>query len=338
MRSNIKKFFLLKNIIIIKKNYLCSHFFHIFFIHLFLTIERMNFTVLNHTVSKNLEQDQILSSIKEISNLLDKKFEIFIFNGIFDLRDGPFSAQKWIEALYKKKGETSQDIKGNLISKGNETIGYLKKIGNIIFFSVFGTGHLVPSSELIHSKKIMDLFINNKLSKFGKEKKYDLPKEVSSKRLNFNFNYSIYPKKWIHLIILLNEDTVIFFHKNKEDKNCMKIVISEKNFVPNDKIFYKGELKKKLIGIFITGFKEYYLSIENTGFNKKSSFFITRKKQNLNQKYSYIQNPIFIFVFLLISLLFLFISIMNFSKKNKKILIKLNEEEEIEEFNKNRMF
>ncbi len=109
------------------------------------------------TVYESMQND-ILSSVKHlIPALMDHQIPVLLYNGNFDLQDGPVGTEHLLSTLFD---DTWQRAPRNLWFVNGSVAGYVQQIPLLTFAVVFGSGHFVPKDQPLHSVELLRLFIN----------------------------------------------------------------------------------------------------------------------------------------------------------------------------------
>jgi vitellogenic carboxypeptidase-like protein len=110
------------------------------------------------TVYHYLEAD-ILRDVRHLYPILAKHMKVLLYNGNFDLQDGPIGTEQYIQTLnigdYHKSGRNLWFVEGDVA-------GYEQCSGNFCFISVFGSGHFFPHDQRRNARVMMEQWIGSK--------------------------------------------------------------------------------------------------------------------------------------------------------------------------------
>ncbi|KAL0479222.1 serine carboxypeptidase-like protein [Acrasis kona] len=100
----------------------------------------------------------ILISLKHLIPYLMNHTRILLYNGNFDLQDGPVGTEHYLHTLDLPGYKT---LKRDLWFDGNQVAGYVQSIGNLTFVTVHGAGHFVPTDQPKTSQDLIRRFTRN---------------------------------------------------------------------------------------------------------------------------------------------------------------------------------
>lgn len=101
-------------------------------------------------------------SLQETKHLIQpmmKKIRVLIYNGVFDLQDGPVGTEHLLLSLNIPGWS---EAPRNLWFTGDSVAGYVQEHGNLSFVLVHGAGHFVPTDQEEVSLAMFDTFVNNR--------------------------------------------------------------------------------------------------------------------------------------------------------------------------------
>ncbi len=102
----------------------------------------------------------ILLSVKELLPMLAKHMRVYIYNGNFDLQDGPVGSE---QALYTLDLPDFKRAKRDLWFVKDRVAGYSQEAGNMTLLTVHGAGHFVPTDQPTAALDMLQHFITGKV-------------------------------------------------------------------------------------------------------------------------------------------------------------------------------
>ncbi|KAI8899170.1 Alpha/Beta hydrolase protein [Globomyces pollinis-pini] len=114
-------------------------------------------------VFKYLEEDLMQSAAFYIPPLLEANYQVLLYQGQFDFRDGVLSSTEWIESL-NWHGQESYKSANRTIwrndSPGQSSVaGYVTQFGNLVRVEVSNAGHLAPGDQGVNTAKMINKFL-----------------------------------------------------------------------------------------------------------------------------------------------------------------------------------
>jgi vitellogenic carboxypeptidase-like protein len=99
----------------------------------------------------------ILLSVKHLIPFLTQHIRVNLYNGNFDLQDGPIGTEQFLHTL---DIPGFNDARRDLWFVDNEMAGYSQSVGNLTFVIVHGAGHFVPTDRPRAALAMLENFIN----------------------------------------------------------------------------------------------------------------------------------------------------------------------------------
>lgn len=128
------------------------------------------YSIYNDTVYENLLPDGMVSYVDLYQKLLEEDLQILLFVGNMDRKDGPVGVQEWMKKLNWEYMDDFHASSGNVYyypsdDTGEPVVGgNFRQYKNLHYLTIYSAGHLVPSTQLAVSRRMMkDMITENKL-------------------------------------------------------------------------------------------------------------------------------------------------------------------------------
>ncbi|KAJ7562034.1 hypothetical protein O6H91_03G052900 [Diphasiastrum complanatum] len=121
-------------------------------------------------VGRIMANDTMKSVKWMIDELLQHNVPILLYQGQFDIKDGVASSEDWMRTLSWKGQEAFSSTKRRLWQVGNVLAGYWRSYEALTHVVVVGAGHEVPADQGLHSQKMIEEWIQERLIQLGLSK------------------------------------------------------------------------------------------------------------------------------------------------------------------------
>jgi vitellogenic carboxypeptidase-like protein len=111
-------------------------------------------------VYANLADDIMKSATWYFQTLLDSSYQVLLYQGQFDYRDGIMSSNEWIANLdWNGASEYIRSTRQIWFEKGNEIAGYIQMHKNLARVEVLNSGHLAPGDQGYNTRRMIEQFL-----------------------------------------------------------------------------------------------------------------------------------------------------------------------------------
>jgi vitellogenic carboxypeptidase-like protein len=105
-------------------------------------------------------RDDILKDVRYIYPILAMRIKVVLYNGNFDLQDGPIGTEQYIQTIANQLGQY-ENSERNLWFVDGEVAGYEQTYGNFTFISAFGSGHYYPHDQKRNARALVSRHLIN---------------------------------------------------------------------------------------------------------------------------------------------------------------------------------
>ncbi|XP_044490815.1 serine carboxypeptidase-like 50 [Mangifera indica] len=123
--------------------------------------ESIVFDTCSDVVGDALHED-VMKSVKPMVEFLVKNSKVLLYQGYFDLRDGPVSTEAWVKTMKWEGIERFLMAKRKVWRVNEELAGWVQKWGNLSNVIFFGAGHLVPADQPLNSQTMIEDWVLQK--------------------------------------------------------------------------------------------------------------------------------------------------------------------------------
>ncbi|XP_044490773.1 serine carboxypeptidase-like 50 [Mangifera indica] len=123
--------------------------------------ESIVFDICSDVVGDAFHED-VMKSVKHMVEFLVKKSKVLLYQGYFDLRDGPVSTEAWVKTLKWEGLERFLMAERKVWRVNEELAGWVQKWGSLSNVVLFGAGHLVPTDQPLNSQIMIEDWVLRK--------------------------------------------------------------------------------------------------------------------------------------------------------------------------------
>ncbi|XP_031268894.1 serine carboxypeptidase-like 50 [Pistacia vera] len=123
--------------------------------------ESIVFDECSDVVGDALHED-VMKSVKHMVEFLVKNSKVLLYQGYFDLRDGPVSTEAWVKTMKWEGIEKFLMAERKVWRVNEELAGWVQKWGSLSNVVLFGAGHLVPADQPLNSQAMIEDWVLQK--------------------------------------------------------------------------------------------------------------------------------------------------------------------------------
>ncbi|KAJ3257681.1 hypothetical protein HK103_004308 [Boothiomyces macroporosus] len=106
----------------------------------------------------HMRDDIMQSAASYFPELLDNGYQVLLYQGQFDFRDGVWSNSEWIEHINWKHQKKYLNA-DRQIWKQEQVAGYYTRFENLVRFELLNAGHLAPGDQGLYTLKMIEEFL-----------------------------------------------------------------------------------------------------------------------------------------------------------------------------------
>jgi vitellogenic carboxypeptidase-like protein len=107
----------------------------------------------------HLEEDIMQSAVWYLPSLVDAGYQVVLYQGQFDFRDGIMSQNEWISNLDWKGREEFNEAARVVWYERDAVAGYVTRYKNLVRVEVSNAGHLAPGDQGFHTLQMIERYL-----------------------------------------------------------------------------------------------------------------------------------------------------------------------------------
>ncbi|GAX77586.1 hypothetical protein CEUSTIGMA_g5030.t1 [Chlamydomonas eustigma] len=123
----------------------------------------LNYVSCNKVVGEKMAADT-MQSVKHLLPDVLEHIPVLLYQGQYDILDGPASSMAWINTLEWPGRQALLDDPGKLWRHKDVVAGWLRQAGNLDHVVVYRAGHMVPHDQPTATKDMLNTWTQNVLS------------------------------------------------------------------------------------------------------------------------------------------------------------------------------